>query len=292
MMEVKKAIILIAGLGTRFLPLSKAVPKELLPLADKPNIQYLLEEALASGITEVIFVVRPGKKKEILEYFKKTPKLEKILKERKKNELLKELAELEDFSKNFSFSFVSQKDPLGDGHAILQAKKLAGDQPCAVFFTDDIVDSKTPCLLQLLQIYKTCEKPIVALKKLPPEKLSHYGIVVAEKIASRLHKIKRVVEKPSLGSAPSDLAVLGRYIITPEVFQYLKKLSPNQKGEIILADALEEMSRDGKIIYGQEIEGEWLECGDKPRWLHSFLYFSLKHPKYGKDLKEYFKKHL
>ena len=292
MAEVKKAVILVAGLATRFLPLSKAVPKEILPLADKPIIRYLLEEALASGITDIVFVISPGKKNEILDYFKKSPKLEKILKERKKEAILAELKELDELVRSFSFSFAIQKRPLGDGHAILQTKKIVGDEPCAVFFTDDIVDSKAPCLLQLLQVYKTCQKPVVALKKIPQEKISHYGIAATDKIAARLYKIKKIVEKPSVESAPSDLAVVGRYVLVPEVFDYLKKIPFNHRGEIILADALEKMTRDGKIIYGQEIEGEWLECGDKSRWLHSFFHFSLKHQKYGDSLKKHLKKYL
>lgn len=286
---LKKAIIPIAGLGTRFLPLSKAVPKEFLPLADKPIIRYLLEEALSANIKEIIFIVRPGKKGEILEYFKKSPKLEKILKERKKEQLLTELKTLEEFSKNFKFSFINQREPLGDGHAILQAKKLIGKEPSGVFFIDDVIDSNISCFSQLLQIFKTCQKPIVALKKLPKEKLPAYGVAAVEKIASRVYKIKKIVEKPSIDSVSSDLAVAGRYIITPEVFDYLGKLSPNQRGEIILADALEQMIKDGKMVYGKAIEGEWLECGDKLHWLHSHLYFTLKHPKYGPELKKYLK---
>lgn len=284
---IKKAIFPIAGLGTRFLPLSKALPKELLPLADRPAIQYLLEEALRSGIKEIIFVIRPGKKEEVLEYFKKIPKLEKLLKDKKRDYLLEELKQLEEISSNLSFSYVTQKEPLGDGHAILQARKLAGSEPCAVFFIDDIVDSNTPCFLQLDQIFRTCQKSIMALKKLPKENLPHYGIAGVEKIASRLYKIKKIVEKPSIDSAPSDLAVVGRYIITPEVFDYLKRISPNERGEIILADALEQMIRDGKMVYGYEIEGEWLECGDKLRWLKSNFHFALKHPIFGPELKKY-----
>ena len=275
---IKKAIFPMAGLGTRFLPLSKAVSKELLPLADKPAIQYLIEEAAASGITEVIFVVRPGKKSETLNYFKKSPKLEKILEERKDDDIAKELEGLEEISKNISFSSCIQKNPLGDGNAVLQAKKLAGEEPFAVFFVDDIVDSKIPCLSQMLQIFKTCRRPVIALKKLPKEKIS-----------SRLYKIKGIVEKPPAESAPSDLAVMGRYIFTEEVFDYLKKTVPNEKGEIILASAIGDMIKDGRIIYGYEIEGEWLECGDKLRWLKSHLYFSLKHPQFGPEIKKYLK---
>lgn len=289
MLDVKKAIIPIAGLGTRFLPLSKVISKDLLPLADKPALHYLLQEALLSGIQEIIFIVRAGQKQEILEYIKKSPKLEKFLQERKKDDLLEELKKVDELVKNFTFSFVVQKEQLGDGHAILQAGKFAAGEPCAIFFTDDIIDAPTPCLAQILKVFKTGERPIISLKKLPREKLHHYGIVAVEKIASRLYKIKKIIEKPSPDSAPSDLAVVGRYIITPEVFTYLKKLTPNKRGEIILADAFEQMVQDGKIIYGYEIEGEWLECGDKLRWLQSNFYFSLKHPKLGPELKIFLK---
>ncbi len=286
---IKKAVILVAGMGTRFLPLSRAVPKELLPLADKPTIHYLLQEAVDSGIKEVVFVVAPGKKQEMTDYLKRSPKLEKILKDRKKDHLLERLKSLEEISKALEFSFVVQKEPLGDGHAVLQAKKIV-NEPCVVFFTDDIIDSRVPCAAQLAQVFKTCQRPVLALRSVPKESIPHYGVVSPEKIASRFYKIKSIVEKPSLESAPSDLALIGRSIITPDVFDYLKKAPFNQKGEIILAEVLNEMAKkDGKVIYGHEIEGEWLECGDLPRWMKANLHFSLKHERFGPELKEYLK---
>lgn len=285
---INKAIILTAGVGTRFLPLSKAVSKELMPLVDKPVLQYLLEEAMESGITEMIFVVSPGKKAEIEGYFKKSPKLEKLLKERKQDALLERMQRLEEISQKMNFNFVTQKLPLGDGHAILQARKFI-QEPCAIFTNDDIIDAPTPCLSQMIQVFKTSQKPLLALYKMPEEKLPHYGTVAVEKISSRVYKIKKIVEKPKMGEAPSNLAIIGRYIITPEVFEYIKKLKPNQKGEIILADALSAMIIDGKMIYGHEIDGHWMECGDILRWLHSMFYFALKHPEYGSILKKYIK---
>lgn len=288
-MEIKKAIIPLAGLGTRFLPLSKVVSKELWPLVDVPIIQYIIEEAKNSGIQEIIFVLSPENKK-VLDYLKPSPKIEKILKERKKENILAEVKKLEEFLKDISFSYVLQKKPLGDGHALLQAAKLVGDEPVACMFGDDVIDSKTPGILQLANIFKTCQKPVVALYRLPKEKIPAYGVVGVEKIANRLYKIKKIIEKPSLKEAPSDLAIVGRYILTPEVFDYLKKASPTKKGEIILAEVVNnEMLKDGKVIYGYEFEGNWLECGDKVRWLKSNLYFSLKHPKYGPELREYLK---
>ena len=283
---IKKAVIPIAGLGTRFLPLSKASPKELLPLVDKPEIQYIIEEIKNSGINDIIFVIRP-KAKEVFNYFQKSPKLEKILKERKKENFLEEVKKLTEISKNTSFSWAVQKEPLGDGHAILQAKKLIGKDPFVVLFPDDIIDSKTPCLTQLEQVFKTCQKPVIALKKMPKEKLHRYGVVKVEKIANRIYKIKKIIEKPNPENAPSDLVIVGRYIHTPEVFQYLEKASPSKKGEIYMSEVLEKMLSDGKIIYGYEFEGEWLECGNKLDWLKSNFYLSLKHPQFGPELKKY-----
>lgn len=291
-MEIKKAIIPLAGLATRFLPLSKVVSKELWPLAGLPMIHYVVEEAKESGIKELIFVLSPDKKK-VLDYFKPSPKIEKFLKTRKKDNILEELKNLEQSLEDLSFSYVLQKKPLGDGHAVFQAAKLVNQEPVACMFVDDIIDSRTPGLLQLSKVFKTCQKPVVALSKVIKEKISYYGIVEVEKIASRLFKIKKIIEKPSSEQAPSDLAIVGRYILTPEVFDYLKKAKPTKKGEIILADVFNnQMLQDGKVIYGYELEGNWLECGDKERWLKSNLYFSLKHPKYGPELREYFKRNL
>lgn len=288
-MEIKKALIPIAGLSTRFLPFSKVFPKELLPLADLPMIQYVLTEARNSGIKEIIFVLSPNNKK-VLDYLKPSPKIEKILKERKKESILAEIKQFQDFFKDISFSYVLQKQPLGDGHAILQTAKLIGSESVACLFGDDVIDSKTPVILQLAKVFKTCQRPVVALSRVSKEKIPYYGIVGVEKIANRLYKIKKIIEKPSLEEASSDLVIVGRYILTPEVFDYLKKAKPSKKGEVILAEVLNnQMLKDGKIIYGYEIEGNWLECGDKARWLKSHLYFSLKHPRYGPELKNYLK---
>ena len=291
---IKKAILPIAGLGTRFLPLSKIFPKEVWPLVDKPVIQYIVEEAKQSGISEIIFVISPEKKIVVdyfqKYYFQKSPKLEKRLREQGKVNLLEELKKLEELCQGLSFSFVFQKKPLGDGHAILQAKDLVAGEPAAVLFGDDIVESKTPCLAQLIKVFKTAQKPVISLSQVPKESVSSYGIVEVEKIANRLFKIKKIVEKPVIDKAPSDLAIVGKYILTPEVFDYLKKAKPSKKGEIILAEVLEEMIGDGKVIYGYQFEGNWLECGTKEGWLECHFYLTLKHPQYGLKLKEVLKK--
>jgi len=286
--EIKKAIIPVGGLGTRFLPLSKVIPKEFFPLVDKPVIQYIVEEAKKSGIKEIIFVISPAQKM-IMNYVKPAKELEKILAKRKKDDLLKELREFEDVLDGLKINFAVQREPKGDGHAILQAAKFIGDEPVAVLFSDDVVDSDVPAISQLMDIYKTCGTPVMALKSLPKEKLPAYGVVGNEKIANRLYKVKKIIEKPTLEEAPSDLVVVGKYVLTPEVFKYLKKAKPTKKGEIILAEVFDKMLLDGKIIYGYEFKGEWLECGDKRKWLKSFLYFAMKDPRYGAELKSYLK---
>lgn len=287
-MEIKKAIIPIAGLGTRFLPLSKCLPKEFFPLVDKPTIQYVIEEVKKAGINEIIFVIS-SKQRMIFNYFQKSPEIEKVLAKRKKENLLKEFKEFENLFEDLSFSFVVQKTLLGDGHAILQAGKLLKNEPIANLFGDDIVDSDTPAIAQLSEVFKTCDAPVIALKELPREKVPAYGMITAEKIANRLYKIKKIVEKPELAQVTSNLVVLGRHILTPEVFDYLKKAKPSKKGEIILAEVLNKMLEDGKTIYGYELKGEWLECGDKEKWLKSFLYFALKDQRFGNGLKQYLK---
>ena len=288
MAEVKKAIILAGGLSNRFLPLSKVVTRELLPLVDKPIIHYLLQELKASGIAQVVFVLNP-EKEHILSYFEKNPKLEKDLKKEKQDELLLGLGNLKELQKGLSISFVFQDKPLGDGDAILQAKSKIGKEPFIVLFCDDIVESRVPCALQLLRVFKTCQRPVMALSRVSKQRASFFGIVGVEKIAHHLFKIKKIIEKPLLGKAPSDLAVVGKYVLTPEIFDYLKNQKPNSKGKIILTDALESLLQDGKIIYGCEIDGKWLPCGDKLDWLKSNLWLCLKDSNFGPEIKKYLK---
>ncbi len=288
-MDVKKAIIPIAGLATRFLPLSRAVPKELLPLADKPIIQYAIEEAINSGIEEIIFVLRSDNKK-VLDFLKPSPEIENFLKERGKLEILQEVKKLDELLRGIKFSYVFQKNPLGDGHAILQAKKLIKDEPVACLFADDVFDAPTPVVLQLSNVFKTCQKSVVAVAPLSSDKITHYGVVGVDKIANRLYKVTKIIEKPKRDEAPSNLAVVGRSILTPEIFTYLKKAKPTKKGEIILAEVMNnQMINEGKLIYCYEFTGNWLECGDIPKWIKSNAYFSLIHPKYGLETRNFLK---
>lgn len=288
MSEVKKVIIPIAGLGTRFLPLSLAVSKEFFPLGTKPVIQYIFDEAKNSGIEEIIFVTGP-KQKMIMNYFKKSPELENLLTKRKKENLLKELKDFENSFEGVKISCAVQKHPLGDGHAVLQALKLAGEENAAVSFGDDVICSEKPALSQLIDVFKTCGAPVVALKTMDREKIPSYGSVAVEKIANRLYKIKKIIEKPEPSQIQSSLVTVGRSVITPEVFSYLKDAKPSGKGEIILAEVFDKMISEGLPVYGYELKGDWLECGDKLKWLKSFLCVALNDPVFGKELKDYIK---
>ena len=286
---VKKAILPVAGMGTRFLPLSKAMPKEMWPIVDKPAIQFIVEEAKESGIEDIVFV-NNKKKQIIVDYFKEYPEtLKKLLKNRKKKQALDALEQLEALVKGVSFSSVLQDKPLGDGHAILQAASKIGKEPAAVLFGDDIVESKVPCLKQLMGIFTTCQRPVVALCRVPKNLLPSYGVVGVEKIASRVFKIKEIVEKPEPGKEPSDLAIVGKYILTPDVFDFLKKAKLDEGGEIILAKVFAQMLQQGKSVYGYEFEGKWLECGNKMAWLKSDLYLTLQDPRFSEELKSFIK---
>jgi len=287
MSEITKAIIPIAGLATRFLPLSKALPKELLPVGTKPMLQHGLEELKAAGVKDIIFIVGNNRKL-VADYLKRSPQLEKLLQERNQTALLEEMEALQKTLDGFSFTFLSQQKPLGDGHAVLQASKFVGQEPCFVLYPDDIIEARIAGCLQLAQVFKTSQKPVTGLFQLPKERLSFYGVVGAEKIASRLWKLKKIVEKPQ-GEPPSNLVTIGRRIITPEVFAYIKKAKPNKRGEVILAEAMGDMLREGKIVYGYEIEGRWWEAGTKADWLKTHLYYSLKDPKLGNELQQFLK---
>jgi len=285
---VKKAIFPIAGMATRFLPLSKVISKELIPLVDKPLIHYIVDEALNSGIKEIQLVTRKNQK-DVVEYFKSNPELEKILQEKNKKDELAVLKEMEDVLKVIKFSSSVQKKPAGNVDAICQAREFAGKDPVGIFFCDDIIYSKEiPGFQQLREVYETCQRPVVALKRMPREVLSKYGVVAVEKIANNVYKIKKVVEKPK-ENPPSDLVIVGRYIITPEVFERIEKDKSMRLNDYSISQVLGEMAEEGKVIYGYEIKGEWLECGDKMSWFKSFLTLLLDHPEFGKKAKELLK---
>ena len=272
--KVKTAILPIAGLGTRFLPLSKVIPKEFFPLGSKPVIQYIVEEALETGVEKIVFVISPEKKeifdKYILKYFKEDPDLLAILKKRKKQEAIEALNTIP----KIDWEYTIQKEPLGDGDAILKAEKFVQNGPFIVLFGDDIsFNPGGPSMaVQLVNAHSKIQKSLLCLYKMPKEKLSSYGVPRVKKVKDRLYKIEDLIEKPK-ENPPSSFACVGKYLLTPEIFDYLKKTKAHN-GEIILANALRSMIQDKKEIYGLDVQGRWLECGTKGKWMESFLYFS------------------
>lgn len=284
-MKIKKAIIPVAGFGTRFLPATKAQPKEMLPVVDKPVIQYLVEEAAASGIEEIIFVTGRGKRA-IEDHFDHSFELEYNLVEKGKNQLLKKVRRISNLA---NFAYVRQPRPLGDGHALLCARKLINHEPVAVLFGDDLVDAKVPCLKQLINVFEKYQAPVVALEKVPQKEVSQYGVVSGKKIADRLFEIEDVVEKPKASEAPSDLIIIGKYIITPEVFDELEKIEMRKNKEIRLIDGLKRYLAKNKV-FGYQFEGQRFDCGDKLGFLKAAVEFGLKHEEIGQEFNHYLKK--
>lgn len=283
-MEVKKAIILAAGYGTRFLPATKAMPKEMLPLVDKPVIQYIVEEAVASGIKEIVLVT--GKSKRAIEdHFDYAPELETFLESKGKSELVRTIRSISSLA---SFAYIRQKEPLGSGHAALQARHLVGDEPVAVMGGDDLIIGKSPGLAQLIAVYKKYKAPVVALRRVPMEKAHKYGVIAGQEVAPRIWKITGSVEKPDPGKAPSNLMVLVKYIFTPGVFDYLTKVEPaSPRGEISIPPAIDAYVKDGGEFYGYEVEGEYYDCGDKLGYMRAAVEMGLKHSEIGEEFGAY-----
>ncbi|OIO33109.1 MAG: UTP--glucose-1-phosphate uridylyltransferase [Candidatus Yonathbacteria bacterium CG_4_10_14_3_um_filter_47_65] len=283
--SIRKAIIPVAGFGTRFLPATKAQPKEMLPIVDKPVIQYIVEEAVASGITDIIFVTGQNKRA-IEDHFDRNFELEYRLNESGKK---KQLDEVRAISELCNFFYVRQKQPLGDGHAILQAKDLVGDdEPVAVLFGDDIIDAKRPALRQMMDVYERYDEPVIAVMRVPKGDKEKYGIVEAKRVAERISEISSLVEKPKPNTVKSNLAITGKYIITPEVFQALVHAKPGKDGEIRLIDAFRALVHTRKL-YAYEFEGRRYDCGNKLQFLEATIDYGLRHPEVMSGLKRYLK---
>lgn len=289
-MVIKKVIIPVAGFGTRFLPATKAQPKEMLPIVDKPVIQYLVEEAVASGITEVIFVTGRGKRA-IEDHFDHAGELEFFLEKRGKKDLADQIRNISGLAR---FAFVRQKEPRGAGDALLQVEHLVGNEPVAVLYGDDVVYSKTPCLKQLIGVFEKYQKPVFTLERMPQQMLSRYGIIGGDKIGPRTYRVRHIVEKPRAGEAPSRLAVVGKYILTPRVFAVLRELKDHvdyrEGKELLPTEAFAHMLRNGEEIYGYEFEGVRYDCGDKLGFLKAVVDFGLRHPEVGAGFKKHIKK--
>jgi UTP--glucose-1-phosphate uridylyltransferase len=284
-MNVRKGVFPAAGLGTRFLPATKAQPKEMLPLVDKPMIQYVVEEAVASGLSEIIIVTGRGKRA-IEDHFDGSFELEYYLNDRGKTE---ELAQIKTISELASVSYVRQKEPLGLGHAILCARALVGDEPFAVFLGDDIIGAApSPCMRQLLDAFERFGGPVLAVERVPRERLRQYGVIAPRPLGGNVYEILDLVEKPRVEEAPSDLAIIGRYVLTPDVFAILAETPAGKNGEVQLTDALRTL-RGRRPMYAVQFEGRRYDTGDKLGFLKATVEFALARPDLGDEFRAYLK---
>ena len=286
-MQVKKGVFPVAGLGTRFLPATKSSPKEMLPLIDKPLVHYVVEEAVASGIQEILFVTGRGKRS-LEDYFDISFELEAVLYDKGKNAELFQVREIAEMVKIF---YVRQKQAMGLGHAILCAREFVGNETFAVLLGDDIVDAERPCLAQLLDIYREYQGTVLALERVPMENISAYGCVKANYISERAFEVFDMVEKPKREEAPSDLAIIGRYVLTPDIFPILEKQEPGKGGEIQLTDAIRKLLLD-KTVYGCRFEGTRHDCGDKFGFLKATVDMALKREEFNSKFKSFLKQRL
>jgi UTP--glucose-1-phosphate uridylyltransferase len=287
--RIRTAVFPAAGLGTRFLPATKAQPKEMLPLIDKPLIQYGVEEVVQSGISNIVIVTGRGKAA-IEDHFDVSFELEQALATKGKKDLLNLVHGI---SSGFEVCYVRQKEALGLGHAILRARQIVGEEPFAVVLSDDIIDAETPCLRQLLNVYEKLEQPVLAVMQVPAEDLSAYGVVDAEPVEwngclDRLFRIRNMIEKPTPSEAPSNLAIIGRYLITPEIFDLLGETKPGAGGEIQLTDALRHLL-EVRPVYAYRFEGTRYDAGDKLGFLKATVGLAMRRSDLGKGFREYLK---
>jgi UTP--glucose-1-phosphate uridylyltransferase len=267
--KVRKAIIPAAGLGTRFLPATKAMPKEMLPIVDKPTIQYIVEEAIASGIEDIIIVTGKGKRA-IEDHFDHAFELEENLRQKGKFDLLEKV----NATSSVEIHYIRQKEPKGLGHAVLCAKKFIGDEPFAVLLGDDIVQAETPCLRQLMNEYDEIGASVIGVQHVPEDETNRYGIIAPLEQEGRRYKVESFVEKPAIGTAPSDLAIMGRYILTPEIFTFLEKQEAGAGGEIQLTDAIQQLNQIQRV-FAYDFEGKRYDVGEKLGFISTTLEFAL-----------------
>ena len=282
-MQVRKAVIPAAGLGTRFLPATKALPKEMIPIVDKPAIQYIIEEIVASGIEDILIITGRGKRA-IEDHFDKSLELNHVLREKDRTAMLETLETIEELA---DIHYLRQKEALGTGHAILKARYHIGNEPFAVLFGDDLVVSEEPCLAQLLRLYDKYSASILAVQRVPLQEVSEYGIIRGKPI-NEVHLVEDLVEKPRPEEAPSNLALLGRYILEPDIFDILDKTPFSQRGELELTDAIRTMVKD-KVVYAYEISGKWYTVGDRLSYLKTTVEFALRREDLKGPFGEYLK---
>jgi len=277
--KVRKAIIPAAGLGTRFLPATKAMPKEMLPIVDKPTIQYIVEEAVASGIEDIIIVTGKGKRA-IEDHFDIAFELEQTLLQKQKFDLLEKVQEP---SKMADIHYIRQKEPKGLGHAVWCARNFIGNEPFAVLLGDDIVQAETPCLKQLINVYDNTHSSVIGVKRVPDSETNRYGIIDPSAQDGRAYQVENFVEKPALGTAPSNLAIIGRYIFTPEIFMFLEKQEVGAGGEIQLTDAIQKLNQIQRV-FGYEFEGNRYDVGEKLGFIETSIEFALEKEELRDDL--------
>ena len=283
-MKVRKAIIPAAGLGTRFLPATKAQPKEMLAIVDKPTIQYIIEEAVASGIQDII-IVTGRNKRSIEDHFDRSIELELELEKNNKTEMLDMVRSISEMA---NIHYIRQKEPRGLGHAVLTARHFIGNEPFAVLLGDDVVVSKQPCLSQMIDVYNEYRTSVIGVQKVAHEVVNKYGIVDCKSIDSRVYKVRDLVEKPKIEDAPSDIAILGRYILTPTIFQYLETQDEGAGGEIQLTDALRRMAKE-EAMYVYDFKGHRYDVGTKEGFLQANIEFSLRNPETKDKMMDYIK---
>jgi UTP--glucose-1-phosphate uridylyltransferase len=282
--KIKKAVFPVGGLGTRFLPATKASPKEMLPVVDKPLIQYAAEEAIAAGVELLVFVTGRGKRA-IADHFDVSYELEMELQQKEKDALLRSLQNI--LPDNVNAVFIRQPMPKGLGHAVLMAKSVVGNDPFAVILADDLIDSgDNPCLKQMVDVYEHCGGSVLAVQDVPAEQVNQYGIVSVESVSERLGKVKAIVEKPSPEKAPSTLGVVGRYILTPRIFHHLEDTQPGAGGEIQLTDAIAALMQE-ESVYAYEFEGKRYDCGSKLGYLEATVEYGLKHRELADSFRRY-----
>lgn len=281
-MKVRKAIIPAAGLGTRFLPATKAQPKEMLPIVDKPTIQYIIEEAVAAGIQDII-VVTGRNKRSIEDHFDRSIELEMELERSQKTEMLQMVKEISEMA---NIHYIRQKEPRGLGHAILAARHFIGEEPFAVLLGDDVVISKKPCLEQMIDVFEEYQTSILGVQTVLHEVVDKYGIVAGKQVDERVYKVRDMVEKPSQEEAPSNIAVLGRYIITPEIFEFLETQDAGKGGEIQLTDALKRLAKR-QAMYAYEFRGHRYDVGSKTGFIQANIEFALRNEELKDEMKDY-----
>ncbi len=283
-MQVKKAVVPVAGLGTRFLPATKVIPKEMLTVVDRPTIQYIVEEVVASGVTEVVLVTASGKSA-IEDHFDYSFELESFLSQKGKFDLLKEVRHI---SRLIDVVSVRQKEPLGLGHAVKVTRDVVGSQPFVVSLGDDLVDAETPCVYQMLKVFEKYQESVVAVQEVPDDQVDRYGIVEGEEVEDGVFKVHRMVEKPAVGSTRSNLAVIGRYILRPEIFDCLDRTLPGVGGEIQLTDALDILRKE-RGMYAYRFKGKRFDAGDKLGYLKATVNYALAHSELGGPFQQYLK---